>query len=384
VARGLVLDVARVRVDRDAPEGLEAAARAARYAVYGARPEPVVALAHHLDDQAETLLLQLLRGTGLKGIAAMPELRVLPGSLARLFRPLLGIARDRLREYALARHLAWVEDESNASLAMDRNYVRHEIAPRLDARFAGWREAAARFARHAAGAEEMLNELARADGVSDLEGEGLRLDPALPTPRRANALRAFLAAEGLAMPGAARLAEMARQLYDARADARVRIDHDGATLVRHRGVVHVAVGLHEHGKAGIEPWRVAWHGEREVDLGPERGRVSFEPAIGAGIALPGPADEWHFAARRGGERLKLAAGGCTRTLKNLLQEAAVPEWQRARLPLLHRGGRLAWVPGIGVAAELSCAPGQPGLVPRWRPAPETAFGVAFGGPAVLE
>ncbi len=141
--------------------------------------------------------------------------------------------------------LAWVEDESNASPAMDRNYLRHEIAPRLDTRFAGWREAAARFARHAGEAGALLDELARIDGASGIAGEGLRLEAALPAARRANALRAFLAAEGLAMPGSARLAEMVRQLYDARMDARVRIDHDRATLVRHRGVVHVAAGLRE-------------------------------------------------------------------------------------------------------------------------------------------
>jgi len=381
-ARGVPLDVARVRVDRAAPEGLEAAARAARYAVYAARTEAVVALAHHLDDQAETLLLQLLRGTGLRGAAAMPELRTLPGSAVRVFRPLLGVARDRLREHALARGLAWAEDESNASLAMDRNYLRHEVMPRLDARFAGWRDAAARFARHAAAADALLDDLARADGVTGAPGEGLRVDAALPAARRANALRAFLAGAGLAMPGTARLAEMARQLYGARPDARVRIEHDGATLVRQRGVVHIATGLAGHAR---QPWRVAWGGESEVDLGAGRGRVSFEPATGTGLAAPvDPIGDWHFAARSGGERLRLARGGHTRTLKNLLQEAAVPEWQREHLPLLYQGERLAWVPGIGVAAELACAPGCAGLVPRWRPGPETAFGVAFGGHAVLE
>jgi tRNA(Ile)-lysidine synthase len=366
-ARGIALDVVRAHVERAAPEGLEAAARAARYAAYAARPEPIVALAHHLDDQAETLLLQLLRGTGLKGVAAMPELRALPGSFVHLFRPLLAVPRERLHAHASAHRLAWVEDESNASLDMDRNYLRHEVAPRLDARFAGWREAAARFARHAAAADALAGELARADGVTGIAGEGLRLDATLPTARRANALRAFLAAEGLAMPAAARLAEMVRQLYEARGDARVRIDHDGTTLVRHRGVVHVATGLQER---AAEPWRVAWHGERNVDLGPGRGYVSFEPAVGAGLDMvrAGAAgDGWHFAERRGGERVRLAAGGRTRTLKNLLQEAAVPEWQRARLPLLYCGERLAWVPGIGVAADLACAPGLPGLVPHWRP-----------------
>ncbi|HXZ48450.1 MAG TPA: tRNA lysidine(34) synthetase TilS [Usitatibacter sp.] len=370
---GVALDVRRVSVERGAPEGLEAAARAARYAAYAARPEPVVALAHHLDDQAETLLLQLLRGTGVKGAAGMPELRALSGSAVALFRPLLPIARSELRAHAVRRGIAWVEDESNASKAHDRNFLRHEVAPRLDARFAGWREALARFARHAASAEELLGELAHVDGAPRRPGEGLRVDGRLEGARRANALRAFLALEGLPMPTEPRLAEMARQLYEARDDARIRIGHGGAMLVRHRGLVHVAGGL-EAGAPEGTAWRVDWRGEPDVDLGPGRGRVRFESAVGAGLgagALGGA--DWHFAPRRGGERFRPDAGRPSRTLKNLLREAAVPEWQRARLPLLFQGGRLAWVPGIGVAAEFSCAPGAPGLVPAWHPAaPECA------------
>ncbi|HEX7560067.1 MAG TPA: tRNA lysidine(34) synthetase TilS, partial [Usitatibacter sp.] len=115
-ARRVPLAIERVRVDRDSAEGLEGAARAARYAVYANREEPVVALAHHLDDQAETVLLQLLRGTGLKGVAAMPETRALAGSGVRIYRPFLAFPRAALLEYAKAAGLEWIEDESNASI----------------------------------------------------------------------------------------------------------------------------------------------------------------------------------------------------------------------------------------------------------------------------
>ncbi len=360
-ALGVPLEVQRVRVDRDSPHGLEAAARSARYAVYGARAEPYVALAHHLDDQAETTLLQLLRGTGLKGAAAMPEVRALPGGRVRLFRPLLDVPRDALREHAQRAGLRWIDDESNTSLAHDRNYLRHEVAARIDARFAGWREALARFARHAAQADQLLDELARADGVPARAGAGMPIDRAAGAARRANALRAFLAANGVAMPGEARLAEMARQLFGARADARVRIDHDGISLVRHRGLVRIERGLDAQGA-----WRVPWHGERALELGAGRGNVVFEEATGAGLAaaVAGGA-AWHFAPRAGGERIRLDARRPTRTLKNLLQEAALPAWERERLPLLFDGARLVWVPGVGIAADYACPPGARGLQPCW-------------------
>jgi tRNA(Ile)-lysidine synthase len=371
-ARGIAIAIERVHVERGAGEGLEAAARAARYAIYAARAEPIVALAHHREDQAETLLLQVLRGTGLKGLAAMPALRPLAGSRVAIFRPLLEVARGALRAAAQERRLQWIEDESNASLAPDRNFIRHEIAPRLDARFEGWREAAARCASHAGAALALLDDLARMDGVPHSAGGGLTLDAALPTARRANALRAFLALEGLAMPSEARLAEMARQLYEARAGARVRIAHDGVVLARHRGMACIARGVAcDPGEA----WRVPWRGEEQLELGHGRGSIRFAPVLGAGLpAALCASGEWHFAPRRGGERLRLAAGGPSRTLKNLLREASIPEWERRRLPLLFHGERVAWVPGIGVAADFACAPGAPGLVPAWSSTQDAAAG----------
>src|SRR5260221_6479964 len=113
--RGVPLEIVKVQVDRNSMLGVEAAARAARYAVYAKRPEPLVALAHHLDDQAETVLLQLLRGTGLKGVAAMPEMRALAGSAVSIYRPFLAFPRAALLEHAKAAGLAWIEDESNLS-----------------------------------------------------------------------------------------------------------------------------------------------------------------------------------------------------------------------------------------------------------------------------
>lgn len=355
-ATGIALSVERVSVNRESPLGLEAAAREARYAAFARQGAGVVALAHHLDDQAETVLLQLLRGTGLKGASGMPAWRLLPGTRTALFRPLLDVTRADLAEYARGRELSWIEDESNASTAFDRNFLRAEVAPRLERRFPGWKSSLSRFARHAAAADARLS---AASGGEGLAVAGLR---GASREEQAWRLRVFLEAEGLPMPSEARIAEMARQLGEAKDDARVRIEHGGAAIVRHRDRVLV-----DRGDVPSEPWEIPWSGEADVALGGQRGRVHFAAAAGEGIAERRTHDSgWRFASRDGGERIRLDPARPTRTLKNLLQEHDVPLWERARLPLLFHGDALVWVPGIGIAAGYRCGEGEPGRVPEWR------------------
>jgi tRNA(Ile)-lysidine synthase len=209
----------------------------------------------------------------------------------------------------------------------------------------------------------MLTDLAFLDGVPREAGEGLPIDASLTTARRGNALRAYLALNGVVMPSEARLAEMSRQLYEARDDARVRIEHAGIALVRHRKHVLIEV----NGAGARDDWRVEWRGEDEVHLGCGRGEVKFEKAKGRGIA---PAlrtgSAWYFMPRNGGERIRLDKSRPTRTLKNLLQEHGIPAWQRERMPLLFHAGRLVWVPGIGISAEYACGDAEEGFLPCWR------------------
>jgi tRNA(Ile)-lysidine synthase len=367
--QGVPLTVERVRVNPDATGGVEAAARMARYAAYAARPEPYIALAHHLDDQAETVLFQLLRGTGLKGIAAMPELRPLVGG-KYVFRPLLQHPRVAMRAFAEARGLRWIEDESNAQTLYDRNFLRLQVGPMLNERFPGWQEALARFARHAGAAGELLEALAIVDGVPGRAGLALPLREELGAERRANALRAWLARNAVAMPSEARLAEMVRQLWESREDARVRIEHAGVALVRHKGEALIERGLAPaalgSARTAEQPWQVPWKQEADLELGPDRGSVRFEPVTGEGIRAALASGEWCFRARRGGETIRLGVDRPTRTLKNLLQERELPMWQRDNLPLLFHGDRLVWVPGVGIAADYACGVGEQGLSPSWR------------------
>ena len=265
----------RLHLERRRGECLEAAARAARYACLRAADVDVVALAHHADDQAETLLLQLLRGAGPHGLAAM----------ARVSRPVAppccgrcSASRARgLPRTPSARALAWIDDESNADRRHARNFLRHEVAPRLVARFPGYPATLARAARHQAEAAALADELAALDAADADAGNGLERERlgALSPARARNLLRWFLRARGLRPPSEARLAEMLRQLEHAAPDARTRIAHDGAEIGFHRGRIVV------HAPRGATFVR-AWHGESELWL--PGGKLVFESARGAGLA----------------------------------------------------------------------------------------------------
>jgi len=365
-ARGVPLAVHRVRVDRASGTGMEAAARAARYAVFDATAADFVALAHHADDQAETLLLQLLRGAGPHGLSAMPTVRPLNARIA-LLRPLLALPAATLASYARARSLEWIDDESNEDTRLRRNFLRREIAPRLAVAFPGYPATLARAAFLQADAASLLDELAAVD-ARDTAAAGDALDRrafaelAARSPERArNALRWFLRQHGLRAPSAARLDAMLRQLADAAADARVRLVHDGAEIGIHRNRILV------HG-AAVAPFVAPWRGEPALDL--PHGTLEFAAVTGQGLAVAaverGPVV---VRTRAGGERIRVAADRPRQALKRLLQAASVPEWQRDALPLVWCGDVLAAVPGIGVDAEFAAAPGERGVDVRWHPRP---------------
>jgi tRNA(Ile)-lysidine synthase len=359
------LTVHRLRLRREPGRSLEAEARAARYERLLQADVDVVALAHHANDQAETVLLQLLRGSGPPGLAAMPALR--PGHPA-LLRPLLELPRATIAAYAKARGLAWIDDESNANRAHARNALRHDVGPILAECFPGYPQTLARAARHQAEASELLDELAAVDAVGAIDERSLaaaRLT-ALSPARARNLLRWFLRSQGLRPPSEARLADMLRQLAGSAADARIRIRLDAVEVGRHRGRIVV----HAPPAEGFE--RV-WHGEAEVVL--PGGVLAFTSARGAGLAGAKLAlAQVTLRARAGGERIRLAANRPTRTVKQLLQEAQIAPWQRQSLPFVWCGDELAAVPGLGIALKYQAGPGELGWVIDWWPglAPVTA------------
>ena len=323
------LTVKRVSVLR-AGRGLEAAARDARYEAFTEIDADVIALAHNLDDQAETVLMNLLRGAGARGASGMAARTRSRGKV--FLRPLLDTTRQEILAYARQHDLAWIEDESNADESLTRNFIRRSVAPLLEKRFPRWRQSLGRAAKH----------------FSKKEAGGEEL------------LRAFLRSRGLKAPSEAKLVEMLRQLQSR--GARTLIEHDGARLRVYRDEIHF-----EQPADSFAPIR--WRGERRIVI-PGGGELRFKRMRGAGIACEALKDAACFIRpRSGGERLQPHPRRPRRTLKNLFQEAGVPSWQRERLPLLYCGDALVWAAGLGIDERWRASPQTFGWVPEWRPKP---------------
>jgi tRNA(Ile)-lysidine synthase len=362
------LIVERVEVSRAPRTSLENEARRVRYSALAQAAALTqtrfVALAHHRDDQAETLLLMLLRGAGPTGLAAMPALRDDARGVA-WWRPFLNASRADIDDYTSAARLEWVDDESNARTRHLRNAVRHEVMPLLSRICGDPAATLARAAAHQAEAAQLADDLAAIDAQHAFDGATLAREAlaALPAHRARNLLRWFLSERGLAMPSAARLSAMLSQVTRARGDAQVRIVHDGAQIGVFRGrvVVHAPPP---------PPFDVAWSGEERLAL--PHGSLAFARAKGEGIDLRRiDGLTVHVRERRGGERLQLAANRPRRALKAILHEAGLPPWERQCLPLVYVGDDLAAVPGIGVDVLFAAPPGFAGVTLTWRPDAQT-------------
>lgn len=360
---GVALTIEEVAVCRSSGLGIEATARAARYAAYAKVNADYLALAHHLDDQVETFLLQLLRGAGAKGLSAMPVERALAGSGPKLLRPFLTLTRPQLAQFATAMSLQWVEDESNAELAFDRNFLRHAVLPVIGQRFPAYRETLSRASLNLAEVAGLVEILGRQDLAQVRIDDGVKLDTARswPSSRVLNTLRCLFSELGYAAPGRAVLTEAVRQAFEARADARVRVDFGEFSLRRYRGSLFVVKNLDVP-----TGWQAAWKGESRMALPPGLGELCFLHTTGRGLsAAKLQRHEVSIAFRSAGERIALASNRPHRDLRKLYQEAGVAPWVRERTPLVFAGARLAFVPGLGVAAEFQAEPGEASWHIEW-------------------
>ncbi|MEX0900497.1 MAG: tRNA lysidine(34) synthetase TilS [Gammaproteobacteria bacterium] len=335
----------RVTVDPAADCGPEAAARDARYAALAAEvgADEAMLTAQHADDQAETVLLALLRGSGPAGLAAMPECAPLGAGL--LMRPLLCITRDALDAWARAQKLTWVEDPSNQHTGYARNYLRRNVTPALREYWPGFARALGRSAQHAADADALLDALAADDLSACALGDALDATAvtARSDARARNLLRHWIAARDLPTPPYERLVEALRQIRAAAPDRVPAVDWPGAVLRRWDGRLFVDTD---------EPI-----GPPEWELAPAKAGLSAERLAKAALTV---------RHRTGGETLRIHPGGPHRPLKLLFAEAGVPPWQRDHVPLLFADDALVAVGKLFSSADWQAAEGEPAVTFRYH------------------
>jgi tRNA(Ile)-lysidine synthase len=397
-ALGVAFEARKVELQRQQKTGTEEAARKSRYAALGAlcREHDIELLltAHHQDDQAETVLLQLLRGSGPAGLSGMDAANTAAGLLANdqlvMARPLLAASRKQLDQYVTAHGISHIYDESNDDPRFARNALRRIIMPALADAFPGFQERLARSASHAQSAQRLLTELAEQDLAVCLEGDCLDMARlrVLSLDRIHNLLRHWFGTRGLRMPSAAWMTELVTQLLEARDDAQLLVTHPDCHVRRYRDRLHLTPKLEDLEGTREDQFdqtpgtTFRWNGEQQLAFPAYGGVLHFEP-VGAGavaeageggapdIAAVGLDADWLrgqallLEFRRGGERLKRAENRPTRPLKYHFQELNVPAWERGRLPVVHAGKALIFAAGIGMdCTHLGAGEGRIRL--RWQ------------------
>lgn len=354
--------VLHVQVDKHSPHGTQAAARKVRLQTLAAQQGEAgwLLFAHHLDDRAETVLYRLLRGTGVRGLAAMRAVE----PARRILRPLLGVRRAEIETYARAHHLRWVQDPSNAHAHYARNHLRQHVFPALAPHFADAAPALARAAEHLQESAELLAQLADID-LAQCGGEPLSIARllALPPARQANLLRHLYFRRHALPPASARVREILRQLGSAAHPALNQSDGQWL-LVAHQGVLTLCPA-----PAPVPPAPHCWQAGEEV-IAWGRGVIQIDRARGQGLSAQKlraalAAGELFFAPRWPGVRLRTHTGGGAKSFKNLCQERNIPAILRAHLPILRWQDEALWIAGVGVAAEWRCGEEEDGIVLRY-------------------
>ncbi|MCC7258053.1 MAG: tRNA lysidine(34) synthetase TilS [Gammaproteobacteria bacterium] len=360
---GVPFSTMAVAVATDAGQGLEAAARHARYRALAAAlaPGEWLLTAHHRDDQAETLLLNLLRGAGPAGLAGIPARTTL--GAGTLCRPLLDVPRRVLLDYARAAGLAWVEDPANTDTRLDRNLLRHRLLPLLAERWPAAAASIARSARLSGEAAVMLEALAEADARRVTRRGRVMIEPlrALPEPRQRNLLRFLCRRDPGAVPPEARLREGLAQMLGAGDDRLPLVAWPGGEMRRYRGVLYLLAPVAP--LPATVPDLPVRAGAR-LDLG-ALGRLRLLRAQGRGLASGRLAGTLTVRWRQGGERLRPAGSTHARELKKLLQDRGIVPWMRDRIPLLYSDDRLVAVAGLWVADEVAARGSEPALRVSW-------------------
>lgn len=341
--------------------GIEALAREHRYGVFSdlLDDHDLLLTAHHMNDQAETILLQMLRGTGTDGLAGIPQSRAF--AKGWLLRPLLKYSKEQLRDYALRQSLDWIEDSGNKTDKYDRNFLRNRVMPLLLARWPGALKTLRRAAGHQADASAIIRHLSRQDLLSNNNGDLSRLDldslQELSVARQRQLLRTWIKANHMAVPGAHLIEKINTELINAGVDRNPCISWGTVEVRRYHRCLYIMHTLPGHDIQQINSWDISGL------LHLSSGDLSAMPVAGSGIKRALLSDRMvEVRFRRGGERLGPADHG---TVKKLLQEKRVLPWLRDRLPLIFHRHRLIAVADIWIASDYISGPGEPAWRIKW-------------------
>jgi len=383
-ARGVTCETLRVRVGalRRQRDGLEAAARAARYEAIAEYAQALgaraVLTAHHADDQLETLLIRLARGTGLDGLGGIADDQPWPqgGEHCRLWRPLLGLSRATLERCATALELRFVQDPSNTDQAMTRNAVRQQVIPALDMALPDWRSGFLRARRLLDEANDRLQEQTRADLLQCQLTDRQHLNAValadLTGARRRAVWRAWFDDLKLRMPSMRRLDAIDRSLAMSASGEAL---HEGWSFRRWRDMIVAspATSVNEDIDPPNDPGdvKLVWRGEPSLWIEGWGGSLIFDLATNCDRSS-GFDPDWLLGqcllvtAQRSAARLRIAPHARSRSLKGLYQSASIPPWVRPTLPLVFAGVELVYAAGLGMNCSVSQkVPG--GLLLNWRP-----------------
>jgi len=354
------LDVYYIQLPQKKSLGIEGEARRLRYEKLLQTKTDLVVLAHHEDDQAETFLLQLIRGAGVKGLSSMAHF----DDSRRLWRPLLNASRINIESYAKKHKLKWIEDESNQNTDFDRNFIRSKVLPILKNRFSHIIKVISRSSSHLAESQHLLDELAKIDFKNSLKSCSYKHKLQVKTleklslSRAKNVLRYWLEFNDQLMPSKDLLDECLRQVLTAKKDATIKIQlSKDFEIRRYKDEIYIV----KKNKNKEKNYAIIWQGEPEILL-PNGTQLNFKKVKGKGINFKFLDNQkLKIRNRQGGEFFKPDSKRPTKKIKQLLQESDVPPWEREFFPMIFIGNELAAVPNFGIDQKYQAGPQMTGL-----------------------
>jgi tRNA(Ile)-lysidine synthase len=354
-------DAVKVKINEKGSLGIEGEARELRYEAIKKKQKGVVALGHHQNDQAETLLLQLLRGSGLKGLAGMPEF----DEERKFWRPMLNIKKELLEKYANENDIKYIKDESNEDINFDRNFIRKKVLPLIESRYPASIETISRSATNISEGHQINELLALDDSKNVMSDDGSHLLienlNKLPNLRAINLIRWWLSFNDLLMPSKKNVEELFRQVKLIKKDTSLNLKISNDRSIRAFDDKLLIVSIMND----LPSYHFKWAGQEEIEL-PNKSKLHFVKTKKGGLSLSKlGAKSLYIKSRTGGEKLKSFPDQPSRSLKYLFQKADIPHWERDQVPLVYANEQLVAVPNLGVQYEYQSKVGEVGYQIKW-------------------